>query len=81
MPRENLRKREPSEPPDAAAFALQIAEALDYVHLKGVVHRDLKPSNIMILESDTVRVMNYGIARAQRFEGLTVTGAFLGTPN
>ena len=35
----------------------------------------------MILENGTVKVMDYGIARAQRFEGLTATGAFLGTPN
>ena len=79
--REKLRNRELSEPRDAAAIVLQIAEALDYAHLKGVVHRDLKPSNIMILDSGTVKVMDYGIARAQRFEGLTATGAFLGTPN
>jgi len=59
----------------------QVAEALDYAHLKGVVHRDLKPSNIMILEDGAVKVMDYGIARARRFEGLTVTGAFLGTPD
>jgi serine/threonine protein kinase len=59
----------------------QVAEALDYAHLKGVVHRDLKPSNIMILRDGIVKVMDYGIARARRFEGLTVTGAFLGTPD
>src|SRR4029077_14599441 len=59
----------------------QVAEALAYAHLKGVIHRDLKPSNIMILHDGTVKVMDYGIARARRFEGLTVTGAFLGTPD
>jgi serine/threonine-protein kinase len=65
----------------ATKIIAQVAEALDYAHLKGVVHRDLKPSNIMILEDGTVKVMDYGIARARRFEGLTVTGAFLGTPD
>jgi serine/threonine-protein kinase len=57
-----------------------VAEALDFAHLKGVVHRDLKPSNVMVLPDGTTKVMDYGIARARRFEGLTVTGSFLGSP-
>jgi Protein kinase domain/PEGA domain len=69
------------EPRAGARVVTQVAEALDYAHLKGVIHRDLKPSNIMILADGTVKVMDYGIARARRFEGLTVTGAFLGTPD
>jgi serine/threonine-protein kinase len=68
-------------PRAATRIIAQVAEALDYAHLKGVVHRDLKPSNIMILEDGDVKVMDYGIARARRFEGLTLTGAFLGTPD
>jgi serine/threonine-protein kinase len=59
----------------------QVAEALDFAHSKGVVHRDLKPSNIMLLQGGTAKVMDFGIARARRFEGLTTTGAFLGTPD
>jgi len=66
----------------AARLTAQVAEALDYAHNKGVVHRDLKPSNIMLEEPhDTAKVMDYGIARAQRLDGLTTTGAFLGTPS
>ena len=68
------------EPREAASIVVQVAEALDYAHLKGVVHRDLKPSNVMLADDGTARVMDYGIARARRFEGLTATGAFLGTP-
>jgi eukaryotic-like serine/threonine-protein kinase len=64
----------------AARTIVQVAEALDYAHLKGVVHRDLKPSNVMVLPDGTAKVMDYGIARARRFEGLTVTGSFLGSP-
>jgi serine/threonine protein kinase len=45
-----------------------------------VIHRDLKPSNIMLEPSGGVKVMDYGIARAQHLEGLTMTGTFLGTP-
>jgi serine/threonine-protein kinase len=68
------------EPRQAARLVVQIAEALDYAHMKGVVHRDLKPSNVMVLEDGSAKVMDYGIARARRFEGLTVTGSFLGSP-
>ncbi|HEY6548008.1 MAG TPA: protein kinase, partial [Vicinamibacteria bacterium] len=68
------------DPPRAVRLIEQVAEALDYAHSKGVIHRDLKPSNIMLETQDRVKVMDYGIARAQRLEGLTTTGAFLGTP-
>jgi hypothetical protein len=69
------------DPVMAARVTGQVAEALDYAHNKGVIHRDLKPSNIMLDRSGSVKVMDYGIARAQRLEGLTATGAFLGTPS
>jgi serine/threonine-protein kinase len=75
-----LRRLGRMEPRAAAGLVVQVAEALDYAHLKGVVHRDLKPSNIMVLADGTAKVMDFGIARARRFEGLTVTGSFLGSP-
>ena len=75
-----LREQGAFEPDPSARLVSQVAEALDYAHLKGVVHRDLKPSNIMVLDDGTVKVMDYGIARARRFEGLTIAGTFLGTP-
>jgi hypothetical protein len=75
-----LQRAGPLAPRAAAGLVAQVGEALDYAHLKGVVHRDLKPSNIMVEADGTARVMDYGIARARRFEGLTVTGSFLGTP-
>jgi serine/threonine-protein kinase len=71
----------PMAPRQAAAVVAQIGEALDFAHSKGVVHRDLKPSNIMLLHDGTAKVMDFGIARAMRFDGLTATGAFLGTPD
>jgi serine/threonine-protein kinase len=68
-------------PRTAASIVAQVAEALDYAHSKKVVHRDVKPSNIMLLLDGTAKVMDFGIARSQRFDGLTMTGAFLGTPS
>jgi serine/threonine-protein kinase len=76
-----LRRSGALEPRPAVQCILGVAEALDYAHHKGVIHRDLKPSNIMLPRTGGVKVMDYGIARAQRFEGLTVTGSFLGSPD
>jgi serine/threonine-protein kinase len=50
-------------PPDRAAhIALQICEALDYIHGQGVVHRDLKPENIMVDTDDRIKLIDFGIA-------------------
>lgn len=68
-------------PRTAVAIVVQVAEALDFAHSKGVVHRDLKPSNVMLLPDGTAKVMDFGIAWARRFEGMTATAAFLGTPD
>ena len=76
-----MRREGPVEARRAATILAQVGEALDLAHGKGVVHRDLKPSNIMLLPDGTARVMDFGIARAQRFDTLTATSAFLGTPH
>jgi serine/threonine protein kinase len=75
-----LQRQGAMAPGAATRLVVQVAEALDYAHLKGVVHRDLKPSNVMVLPDGGAKVMDYGIARARRFEGLTTTGSFLGSP-
>ena len=61
------------------AIGAQICEGLDYAHYKGVIHRDIKPANIMIAGDGTVKIMDFGIAKAGA--GLTHTGEVLGTPN
>lgn len=57
----------------------QICAGLDYAHSKGVIHRDIKPPNIMIAPDGTVKIMDFGIAKAGA--SLTHTGEVLGTPN
>jgi len=58
----------------------QILDAVGYAHEKGVVHRDLKPSNIIVTEDNTIKVMDFGIAKVLGSSGRTRTGASMGTP-
>ena len=59
---------------------IQICDALDFAHERGIVHRDIKPANIMMLENDRVKVMDFGIARFDQ-SNMTQSGVALGTPN
>ena len=49
-------------PERAVRMALQICDALDYIHGQGVVHRDLKPENIMVDAEDRIKLIDFGIA-------------------
>jgi ABC-type transport system substrate-binding protein len=63
-------------------IGIQVAEALDYSHARGVVHRDIKPENIMVSRQEggiRVRVMDFGLAHATTESRLTKTGTLVGT--
>ena len=67
--------------PKVLSIVARVAEALAYAHKQNVVHRDIKPANIMYeLDSDTVKVTDFGIARITD-SSKTKTGLVLGTPS
>ncbi|MEX0585858.1 MAG: protein kinase, partial [Pirellulales bacterium] len=74
-------KGQPLDPPEAAAIAAEIADALQYAHEQGVIHRDIKPSNIIVDHAGRAHLMDFGLAKQETGE-LTMTseGRVLGTP-
>lgn len=60
-------------PQDVEQVMIGVLNALDYSHRMGIIHRDIKPGNIMISDQGTVKVMDFGIARAMDDSSATMT--------
>jgi tetratricopeptide (TPR) repeat protein/predicted Ser/Thr protein kinase len=74
-----LREKGKLSPEQAVEIIRQVSLALEAAHGAGVIHRDLKPQNIMQDNQGRVLVMDFGLARSLESDGMTRTGALLGT--
>ena len=74
-----LKQRGKLDPGEAVEIMEQVAAGLSAAHREGIIHRDLKPSNIMRDVNGRVVIMDFGLARTVGSEGMTRTGAMLGT--
>ena len=76
-----IAREGPIPPPEAAAIAADIAEALFHAHQRGVIHRDVKPGNVLISADGRTRLVDFGIAHslAMASERLTMAGTVIGS--
>ena len=75
----SLLLRKKLSPEESVEIIQQVCRALEAAHTTGVIHRDLKPQNIMRDKSGRILVMDFGLARTLQGDGMTQTGALLGT--
>ncbi len=74
-----LRKEELLPWPEVVRLAIQVCDALQYAHERGVVHRDLKPSNLMVTPESQIKLTDFGIAKDLDATALTAPNRTLGT--
>jgi eukaryotic-like serine/threonine-protein kinase len=73
-----VQQRGPLDAIEVAEYGAQVCSALSAAHGYGIIHRDIKPQNIVLMPEGTVKVMDFGIARAVDSDA-TQTGSVLGT--
>jgi eukaryotic-like serine/threonine-protein kinase len=76
---EILRDRGAIEPEQAVDILVQSCRGLEYAHRNGVVHRDVKPGNLLVNNEGTVKLADFGIAKAAEQSDITKVGSVIGT--
>jgi serine/threonine-protein kinase len=76
--RDLLNEEAPLSQERAIHFGTQILQAAGFAHRRGVIHRDFKPHNVIVAPDDSLKVTDFGIARAGASE-MTETGSIMGT--
>jgi serine/threonine protein kinase len=77
---DSLIRRSGAMPCDRAiALLCQAIEGIDHAHRMGIIHRDIKPANMMLTETGTLKVMDFGIARVLGTSRMTKQGNIVGT--
>lgn len=74
-----ITREAPLEPGRVLDYMRQAAAGLGAAHAAGVVHRDVKPGNLLVTPDGTVKITDFGVARASGQSNLTATGQVMGT--
>ncbi|MEE8046843.1 MAG: LamG-like jellyroll fold domain-containing protein, partial [Dehalococcoidia bacterium] len=64
----------------AVALAIGISEGIGQAHAQGIIHRDIKPQNVLLTPQGIPKVTDFGIARDESLDTMTMTGVMMGTP-